>query len=123
MKITQIPQLLGTVLRKLTLEDCPLGYCPHLTLILIQTLILTPGRTCWERGNLLGGNFLVTVGYVIFMTYMREMVNQKINVLMKTKEDIHLNRCKKDYKVSVKAFEKVMFHFELRNIVKVSCLL
>ena len=59
----------------------------------------------------------------IFMTYMREMVNQKINVLMKTKEDIHLNRCKKDYKVSVKALEKVMFHFELRNIVKVSCLL
>ena len=35
------------------------------------------------------------------MTYMREMVNQKINVLMKTKEDIHLNRCKIDYKVSV----------------------
>ena len=64
MKITQIPQLLGTVLRKLTLEDCPLGYCPHPTLILIQTLILTQGRTCWERGNLLGGNFLVTVGYV-----------------------------------------------------------
>ena len=66
MKITKISQLLGTVLRKLTVEDYPLGYClpPHPTLTLIQTLILTQGRTCWGRGNLLGDNFLVTVGYV-----------------------------------------------------------
>ena len=31
-------------------------------------------------------------GWYIFMTYLREIVNQKLNILMKTKLDINLNR-------------------------------
>ena len=57
-------------------------------------------------------------GTYIFMTNLQEMVNQKENILTKTKIDINLSRYKtKRYKIFITlVFEKVMFHFKLRNI-------
>ena len=55
------------------------------------------------------------------MTYLQEIVNQKVNILMKTKIEMNLNR-KSEIKshfgfLSITwVFE--MFHFELRNIMK-----
>ena len=57
-------------------------------------------------------------GTYIFITNLREMVNQTENILMKTKIDINLSTYKtKRYKISIiLVFEKVVFHFKLRNI-------
>ena len=66
----------------------------------------------------------------IFMTYVRVIVNQKANIamnLIKTK-DIILNS-KSEIKShfaflsNTWVFRKVMSHFELRNTLKISCLL
>ena len=59
--------------------------------------------------------------YTLFMISLQEIVNQKVNILMKRKSDINLNR-KCDLSI-VWVFKKVMFHLELRNIMKISCLL
>ena len=61
----------------------------------------------------------------IFMPYLRVTVNQKVYILTKTKTDLNLNR-KSDIKshfsfLSItRVFEKVILHFELRNIMKIS---
>ena len=62
------------------------------------------------------------------MMYLQEIVNQKVNILMKTKIDINLNRksnIKRNFAFQsiTLVFEKVMLHFELTNIMKISCLL
>ena len=59
--------------------------------------------------------------YTLFTISLQEIVNQKVNILMKRKSDINLNR-KCDLSI-VWVFKKVMFHLELRNIMKISCLL
>ena len=59
--------------------------------------------------------------YTLFMISLQEIVNQKVNILMKRKSDLNLNR-KCDLSI-VWVFKKVMFHLELRNIMKISCLL
>ena len=59
--------------------------------------------------------------YTLFMISLQEIVNPKVNILMKRKSDINLNR-KCDLSI-VWVFKKVMFHLELRNIMKISCLL
>ena len=59
--------------------------------------------------------------YTLFMISLQEIVNQKVNILMKRKSDINLNR-KCDLSI-VWVFKKVMFHLEQRNIMKISCLL
>ena len=59
--------------------------------------------------------------YTLFMISLQEIVNQKVNILMKRKSDINLNR-KCDLSI-VWVFKKVMFHLEPRNIMKISCLL
>ena len=73
-------------------------------------------------------NIRHSLGTYVFMAYLRETVNQKVNILMKTKININLNR-KSEIKnyfafLSItRVLEKVIFHIELRNAIKTSCLL
>ena len=55
------------------------------------------------------------------MTYLQEIVNQKVNVLMKTKIEINLNR-KSDvaFLTITLVFKKVMFHFVANKAAKFS---
>ena len=61
-------------------------------------------------------------------TYIYMRVNQKVTILMKTKIDLNFNtkfeiKSHFAFLPVTRVFEKVMLHFELRNIMKIACLI